>query len=489
MKAHPAADLFPMLDDARLTELAEDIKARGLLDPIVLHDGMILDGRNRDGACEKAGVAPRYVEWDGKGGSPVLFVLSRNLQRRDLTPSQRAVIGAAGLEMDEAEGRARKAEAGRSAAPGKPADQEKHVAPGPHVSPGHESASSASQSSPGEKKRGPLSRDKAAAKVGASGRQVARAKRVKQADATLFEAVRLGERTLKSAEHEVRQREKQEQAERRIAETPRVDVRLLAGDATALPLAAGSVDVILTSPPYGLDKPYLGQTDLAVGWETFMTDWLREAYRVARAPGRLILNVPMDTAKGYRPTWPQACAAAQSAGWTYRSIILWDKMNSTKGNRGLGSENSADAPYPVVEVEAVGLFSKGDWKLGDDRPSDIKPDEWQAWGNGLWQLPGESRGWEGHPAPFPEALVRRLLIYLTRVGDTVLDPFSGSGTTALVARRLKREPIGVDRSLEYVASAVRRIAADDDRRSCEGVTQERAGADLPASPSRQDRGE
>jgi site-specific DNA-methyltransferase (adenine-specific) len=254
-------------------------------------------------------------------------------------------------------------------------------------------------------------------------------------------------------------------------ERPRVDVRfdalrLEVADALDLPLADGVVDEILTSPPYGLEKPYKGQADLAIGWELFMRDWLKEAFRVLREPGRLVINVPFDTTKGgYRDTWPQASTAAKDAGFKYRTAILWNKANSTKGNLSLGSQEAADAPHPIAEVEVIGLFFKEAWKLGGDRPSDMTHDEWQAWGDGVWNIPGESRPWEGHPAPFPEELVLRLIRYLTRVGDTVHDPFSGSGTTPLVGLQLGRQVIGFDIVEEYVESAKRRIAAWDEERS------------------------
>lgn len=466
MNAHPAAEVFPMLPEPELRELADDIKARGLLEPITVYEGKILDGRNRYRACEIAGVEPRFVEWDGTGGSPVLWVISKNLKRRHLNESQRAAVGLLAEEQLAEEGLERKAAGGRMAGRGRPL-------------PGKDSANwhypieseATSERAPRTKKQGPRSTDKAANAVGASGRSVARAKRVKAAAPELLEKVRLGERTLASAEHEVRVREQAEKAAAQIAEAPVVSVALSVGDATALPLADGSVTVVFTSPPYGLEKPYRGQSDLAEGWAAFMGDWLREAYRATETPGRLVLNVPLDTSKGgYRPTWPQACAAALAAGWDYRTAILWDKGNSTKGNRGLGSENSADAPHPVAEVEVLGLFSKGDWRLADGRPSDITPHEWQALGNGLWQLAGETKPWEGHPAPFSEELARRVLVYLSRVGDTVLDPFSGSGTTVLVARRLKRVGVGFDISAEYVASARRRVARDDERSVRESVT-------------------
>ena len=106
---HPAAELFPMLADDELTRLADDIARNGLLEPIVVFDGLLLDGRNRRRACEMAGVEPQYVEWRGEGGSPVAFIAARNLHRRHLTESQRATIAARvkGLFEEEAAERQR----------------------------------------------------------------------------------------------------------------------------------------------------------------------------------------------------------------------------------------------------------------------------------------------------------------------------------------------------------------------------------------------
>lgn len=92
MNNHPLADLFPMLDEDELKELAADIQKNGLLDEIVVLDGQILDGRNRYRACRIAGVEPRFTEFSG--GDPAAFVIAKNLHRRHLTASQRAMIAA-----------------------------------------------------------------------------------------------------------------------------------------------------------------------------------------------------------------------------------------------------------------------------------------------------------------------------------------------------------------------------------------------------------
>jgi hypothetical protein len=90
LEFHPLADLFPMMTQAEADELKVNIKAHGLRDDIVLYNGKILDGRNRYLACKELRISPRYVEFDGN--SPLEFVLSKNLHRRHLTESQRAMV-------------------------------------------------------------------------------------------------------------------------------------------------------------------------------------------------------------------------------------------------------------------------------------------------------------------------------------------------------------------------------------------------------------
>ena len=105
---HPACLLFPRMNEAESPALADDIKARGLDRDVILHEGKILDGRNRYLACEIAGVEPTFVEWQGKG-SPLEWVVGENLLRRHMSSSQRAVValGLLPLLEEEAKGRQR----------------------------------------------------------------------------------------------------------------------------------------------------------------------------------------------------------------------------------------------------------------------------------------------------------------------------------------------------------------------------------------------
>lgn len=89
---HPACALLPMMSDASLHEMAEDIKANGQQQPVILYDGQLLDGRNRLKACELAGVEPVIQSWTGE--DPVRWVLSLNFHRRHLTDSQKSIVGA-----------------------------------------------------------------------------------------------------------------------------------------------------------------------------------------------------------------------------------------------------------------------------------------------------------------------------------------------------------------------------------------------------------
>ncbi len=94
MKFHPYSEVFPLLDDSRLAELAEDIKVFGLREPIWKYQGQILDGRNRFLACQKVKVKPTYRTYKGTDEGALALVISTNIQRRHLSDAQRAFAAA-----------------------------------------------------------------------------------------------------------------------------------------------------------------------------------------------------------------------------------------------------------------------------------------------------------------------------------------------------------------------------------------------------------
>lgn len=237
-------------------------------------------------------------------------------------------------------------------------------------------------------------------------------------------------------------------------------VRVELGDATRLPLSPGSVDVIITSPPYGLHKPYGGHQDEWHAWEAFIGAACTEAYRVATEGGRLALNVPLDTTVGgCRPTYAQAVQQAVAAGWTYRFTIDWAEGNVSK-SVARGSVDSPSAPHVIARGEMIAVFSRGEWKRdAQGRTTDLEHEEWLAWTDGDWAFQGEAAPWEGFEAAFPTELPYRLIKLLSYREDVILDPFAGSGTTLVVAQRLGRRAIGYDNDPRQVASIKRRLAA------------------------------
>jgi len=114
-----AANLLPLLSASDLDDLAEDIKINGLLNPVILHDGKVLDGRNRALACQKVGVTPHFATWEPNGTSPITWVISQNLRRRHLDAGQRAAVPVDARPMLAAEAKRNQQEAGKRFGNGK----------------------------------------------------------------------------------------------------------------------------------------------------------------------------------------------------------------------------------------------------------------------------------------------------------------------------------------------------------------------------------
>lgn len=223
---------------------------------------------------------------------------------------------------------------------------------------------------------------------------------------------------------------------------------------------APEADLIVTSPPYNLEKPY-GSSNDGKSYEAYLEwtrEWLCVAYGHTKEHGRLCLNIPLDkNYGGHRPVYADLVRVAQEVGWRYFTTIVWNERNNSR-RTAWGSFMKATAPYVIAPVEMVAVFYKGDgWKRADPRPSGIRRQDFIEWVLGHWTFPGESAKRIGHPAPFPVELPRRCILLFSFLGDVVLDPFCGSGSTLLAAQETGRVGLGVDIHLSYLHIAESRL--------------------------------
>ena len=219
-----------------------------------------------------------------------------------------------------------------------------------------------------------------------------------------------------------------------------------------------SVHLAVTSPPYNLRLPYATYTDDRAH-EDYLR-WLRsvwkDLYPVLVDGGRFALNVAPTSIKAFRPLHHELTTDLRELGYIMRTEIIWYKQ--TMGRRtAWGSWRSPSNPHIIPSWEYVLVFSKGQWKLpGRVEDSDVTSEEFQRFSDGFWHIPPE-RARRGHPAPFPEMLIERLVKFYTFRGNTVLDMFGGTGTVGAVARRCGRHYVNVDVSPEYCRLAAERI--------------------------------
>ena len=237
-------------------------------------------------------------------------------------------------------------------------------------------------------------------------------------------------------------------------------------DAAALPIPDDLVDLIVTSPPYGLGKDY-ASTDDNQGYTTYMEyveAWCAEMYRVAAPQGRVCLNVPLDVTRGGRkPMYADWLRHLLDAGFSYECTIVWNEGN-INDSTARGSVDSPSATHVIAPVEVIVVVNKGEFNLHRTGPADLDDEQghadWLEWTNGFWTFPGAKPLSPDHcPAPFPEELPRRCIKLYSFRGDVVMDPFAGSGTTCVVAARLGRQVYGFDHSPKYIDQARERVRA------------------------------
>jgi len=222
----------------------------------------------------------------------------------------------------------------------------------------------------------------------------------------------------------------------------------------------GSVDLVVTSPPYNVDIQYNSHKDDVsyADYLEFSKKWMARCFAWLKEDGRFCLNIPLDKNKGgQQSVGADLTTIAKEVGFHYHSTIIWNEGNISR-RTAWGSWKSASAPYVIAPVELIVVLYKDKWKkTSGSKVSDIERDEFMEWTNGLWTFNGESKKRVGHPAPFPIELPRRCVKLFSYVDDVVLDPFCGSGTTLIAAVSNNRKGVGIDVDRKYCELAQKRI--------------------------------
>jgi len=221
-------------------------------------------------------------------------------------------------------------------------------------------------------------------------------------------------------------------------------------------LADNSVALMVTSPPYHVGKEY----DSNSSFEEFLgllRRVLAETHRVLEPGGRAVVNVANLGRRPYVPLAAMVTTMAVELGFFCRGEVIWVKAAGAAGNCAWGSWRSASNPTLRDLHEYCLCFSKGRMDRVRRGQSTIERDEFMESTLSVWHLPAESARRVGHPAPFPVALPRRFIELYTFAGDVVLDPFLGSGSTAVAAVEAGRRWVGYDTEAAYARLARRRV--------------------------------
>ncbi len=463
LKNHPAADAFPMMDDARLSELQADIAANGQREPITLCDGMILDGRNRYRVCLLLGIEPETRQYIG---DPWAFAWSLNGERRDLEATVRALIyrrcqegsekWATRLAKIAEEGNRKKSEAAK----------QQHTKSNPRRG----ETLVADHRDPPSKKRH-VAREARAADAKVSPATMARADQIaKRPD--LEQKVVAGEMKPAEALREIRSSNRRQElesaaakaaAERHQSDRPKwsiLNVDVMDG-LESVRDEHGPARLIFTDPPYniGIDYGEGGDADRLTdsAYMKWVRNWFALCWDCLTDDGSLWVMIGDEYAAEY-------AVDLKATGFTIRSWVKWYEtfgVNcSSKFNRTSRHIFYAvkDAGSFVFNPEAVTRPSDRQTKYGDTRAASggkLWDDVWQ-----IARLTGTcAERIPDFPTQLPLALVEPIVLCASMPGDLVVDPFNGSGTTGVASVRNGRKYVGIEKSEVFADIATKRIIA------------------------------
>ncbi|NCO34361.1 MAG: SAM-dependent methyltransferase [Armatimonadetes bacterium CG2_30_59_28] len=243
----------------------------------------------------------------------------------------------------------------------------------------------------------------------------------------------------------------------KVNESPVADQLFVQSAEKMEQLPDASVALMVTSPPYHVGKDY----DSDATFEEYL-DMLEavfaETYRVLQPGGRAVVNVANLGRRPYVPLSHLITQRMHNVGFFMRGEVIWRKAKGASGNCAWGSWQSPSNPIIRDVHEYCLCFSKGRFDRVVKGEKTITRDEFLELTLSIWEFPPEFAKRVKHPAPFPVELPRRFIELYTYGGELVLDPFMGSGTTALAAIQTRRHWIGYDTNAEFAETARHRIA-------------------------------
>lgn len=243
-------------------------------------------------------------------------------------------------------------------------------------------------------------------------------------------------------------------------------------------LADSSVDLMITSPPYWQLKDYGTEDQIGFNdsYESYINNlhlvW-KECIRVLKNGCRLCINIGDQFARSvyygrYKviPIRTEIIKFCETMGMDYMGAIIWQKKtttNTTGGASVMGSYPNPRNGILSIDYEFILLFKKlGTPEKVDPeikQQSSMTKEEWKEYFAGHWNFGGTRQ--DGHIAMFPEELPKRLIKMFSFVGDTVLDPFLGSGTTSLAACKLNRNSVGYEINPEFIPTIQKKLVEDN----------------------------
>lgn len=407
MEIHEYAKIFPPMSEEEFNELVEDIRQNGQLEPIIVYEDKILDGRNRYNACMKLGIKPKMVDYNGENLTPLNFVISKNIKRRHLTASQKAILALEIKPLLAEEAKKRQLSNLKQF-------QEDTVVQKIAQRERNEETNDTVRQKVVKREKG-RTIEQVGEIVGVNKEYIRKAEKVKKEAPELVEKIMAGEMNLSEASKEIKKKQREEKIKQTIEQAKidnknRDDVKIIHGDMTDPEIQKliepESIDAIITDPPYPQEYLPLWD-DLA----KFAKKALKPSGLLITYSGHMYLDIVMEKL---------------SKELQYYWILA---MLQPGSNAKVFARNVLEGWKPILVFQKppfMRINSFYDVFKSEQREKDLH--EWQQ----------------------SESGVLELIQKFTLEGQIILDPFAGSGTTLAMAIANGRKAIGIEKDEKYV---------------------------------------